>query len=103
MRRSGSWLNNEKRIAVVLDALMAQRNDLVPHQPRNIRRFAERRIAHHIEIQETRKAKRFADAVSARLLHITNEFGCGAEAQAGKQREHTRGRILSFGKRKYGE
>ena len=63
-----------KLVAIRLNALARERNDLTDHHARHVGDFAERRIAHHIEIGEPRKAVCRADAMPARTFDIQKNF-----------------------------
>src|SRR5260370_12795357 len=64
--------------------LSAQRNNLMPHQPRDVRCSAQCRISHDIEIRDTPKPQCFTDSVPPALLHITKKLGCVVKPQTGK-------------------
>ncbi len=49
-RRRGSSSNSEKEVALVLDFVVAEREDFVDHAAAEIRGFAQERIAHDVEI-----------------------------------------------------
>ncbi len=59
-----------QRRSLCVHFLAAERNNLMPYDASHVRRFAERRIAHHVQIRKPRKAEGFADPVPAGLLHI---------------------------------
>src|SRR6202012_3594760 len=65
---------------IVRNASVADRNDLVPHQPRDIRRFAKSRIAHDVKIQKAGKTECFADAMAAGFLDIAEQLRCRRQA-----------------------
>ena len=64
---------------------MADRDNLVPHQSRDVRCFAESRIAHYVQIQKAGEPERFADAVASGFLDVAKQFGRGSQTQAGEQ------------------
>ena len=50
------------------DFLLPQRNDLMPHQARDVRRLAQLWIAHHVQVEESRHTQCFAEAMPAGFL-----------------------------------
>ena len=62
--------SQREEITISFDRFCGQRNDLMQHHARDIRRCAEIRIAHHVQICETAKTKGVADSASAGLFHV---------------------------------
>ena len=68
----------------------------MPHQPRQIGRFAEGRIADHVQIRKTGKTERLSDPVPSGFLHISQKFRRAADLDSGQKRQHARTGILRF-------
>ena len=81
--RSGSEEKKRERRTGAVDFLVAQRNDVVPHESSNIRRFAQIWIPHDIQIRYASQADSLANSVPAGFLN-TNQLICVREAHAGK-------------------
>src|SRR5258706_7633188 len=66
----GEFLKQGVGSALGGDFLAAERNDLVPHQAGDVRRFAESGIAHDIKVEKAGGAEDFAQAMAAGFLDI---------------------------------
>ena len=75
IRRAGSEVARWNWSAIRFDALARKRNDLPQHNARQIRRLAERWIAHHVEIRESGKAERLAETVATRAFEVQENLG----------------------------
>ena len=82
------WQFPEQRQWVALrhHLLPAERNNLVPHEPRNVRSFAECGVSDHIQVEESSYAQRPAQSRSPRLLHIAQELRRVGGTPAGEER-----------------
>src|SRR5215472_12993153 len=83
-----------KRCAVSANLLPADRDDLMPLQPRYVRRFAQGRIPHHVQVRETSDTQGLANTVSSSFLQVEEEFRRVIEPSACEQRQHPRSGIL---------
>ena len=82
--------------AIGSNFLVAERNDLVPHEARHVGSLAERGIADHVEVEESGDAESFAEPVAAGFLDIAEELGGFRDAQTGVESEHARTGVLGF-------
>ena len=84
------FLKERKGIALVFYFVPAQRKYVVNHAPRQIRRFAQERIAHDIEICIARQPKARTEGGSAGFFNVHQNLGGIAEPHAGVQGQHAR-------------
>src|SRR2546425_1079192 len=90
-RRRGSWSNSERKVRVFLDIVCAQREHLVYHAAAEIRRLAELRIAHDVEIRGAGHTETRAERGTACLFNVDQKFRGIVEAYAGVERHDARG------------
>ena len=64
-----------ERRALGFHLLPAERDDLMQHDARQVRRAPESRVAHHVQVGKARQAECVAQAVPAGALHVKQEVG----------------------------
>ena len=79
--------------------MLAQRDDLMPHEPSDVRRLAEAGISYHVQISETREPQCFADPVAASFLDVTEQLHILCHSNSREERKHARTGVLGLGRK----
>ena len=85
------FFEEREGVALVLDFVVAQRENLMDHAPTEIGRLAQQRVAHDVEIGVAGKAETVRQSGTARFFDVDQELGGVVEAHAGVER-HQAGR-----------
>ncbi len=88
------FIEERVSVALVLDFIFTEREDLVDHAATEIGGLAQQRITHDIEIGVAGQAQASAEGGAARLFNVDQQFGGAVETHAGVERHHTRGGLL---------
>ena len=76
------------------DRVRPERDRRVHHHARDVRRNAERRVAHDVEVREAREAERVAQPPPSGALHVDEQLRVPRKRDAGIDRPHARERLL---------
>src|SRR5262249_22592057 len=88
------FFKERKEAALVLDFVVAEREDFVKQGATEIRRLAERRVADGVEVSVAGEAKALGQGGATSLLDVNEQFGRSVESDPGVERHHPRGCFL---------